>query len=67
MSLEMQGAFLPMLCSVIDNARHFESSVIQIMVLPKFITQTNCSFFRLSPKPLLATIGSLFTTDGPAG
>ena len=67
MSPEMQGAFLPMLCSVIDNARHLESPVMQMMVLQKFITQTNCGFFKLSPKPLLPTISSPFTTDDPAG
>ena len=56
-----------MLCSVIDNAGHLESSVMQMMVLPKSLTQTNCGYSRLSPKPLLAAIGSPFTTDDPAG
>ena len=40
---------------------------MQMMVLPKSLTQTNCGFSRLPPKPLLAAIGTPFTTDGPTG
>ena len=40
---------------------------MQMMVLPQSLTQTNCSFSRLTPKPLLAAIGSSFNTDGPTG
>ena len=38
-----------MLCSVVNNASHLVSPVMQMMVLPKSITQTKCGFSRLSP------------------
>ena len=56
--------FLPLLCSVLDNASHLESPAVQLMVLPKLIIQAKCGFSRLFSVQLMAAIGSLLTTDG---